>query len=189
MTRDPRDVLRDAVAGVTELGVDPDSPGGAVALRFLLDSEGAATTGVSGTAHASPGDSHPVERIARWVGTDVERILDVVEAGDGGATIRPPAARLPRSKADRQRVLTLLKLAVDRVGYDVPEVRAQTVNALCSEYACADQNLPNNVAARGDLVARRGKRGAYVYRATQPGLERAHELFVELFSGDGDLRV
>jgi hypothetical protein len=129
------------------------------------------------------------EKLARWLDVDPDRILDVIEPGDGEAAVRPPAARLPSTKADRQRVLTLLKLATDRVGYDTPEVRAQAVNALCTEYACADQNLPNNVAARGDLVTRRGRRGAHVYRATQPGLERARELFVELFAGEGILRV
>ncbi|HEX8066297.1 MAG TPA: hypothetical protein VF520_07210 [Thermoleophilaceae bacterium] len=117
------------------------------------------------------------------------RVKDVVEFTESDVLLRLPTARLPRAKADRQRLITLLKLALDRVAFGLDEVSAHRINAACHEYACADQNLPHNVASRGDLVTRRGKRGSYVYRATQPGIERARALLVELFNDDTELRV
>jgi hypothetical protein len=112
----------------------------------------------------------------------------VVEFEGDELTIRIPAGRLARSKADRQRVLALLTVATDRVAYGIQEVPASRVNAICDDYSCLDQNVPQNVA-RGGLLARRGKRGAYTYRATQPGLERAKTLLKELVEGDGALRL
>jgi hypothetical protein len=188
------DRFHEAVAAVRELQVDPDSAGGAVLLTLLLKETGAAPSrqveesSVSASTDSVDPAGHSA-RVADWSGIDLDRVDDILEFGDEQSLLRLPARRLPRSKADRQRVLVLLKLSVDRVAYDRADVPAKDVNAICLEYACLDQNLPNNVASRGDLATRRGSRGAYTYRATQPGLQRARELLQEVVNGDGELKV
>lgn len=192
MSPNREDALREAVDTLQRIGLDPDSPGGARALDFLLSEPELVDTeppAASRSTSSRVEDQEPDTKLADWVGIDHDRVRDVVEFGDGQALLRVGSSRLPKSKAEKQRVLTLLKLASDRIAYGAEEVSAQKVNAVCDDYNCADQNLPHNVAARGDLVTRRGKRGAYVYRATQPGAQRARELFSELLDGEGELRV
>jgi hypothetical protein len=190
-------MAKEAVAAVRGLDVDPDSPGGAEILKHLLN--GPAIPSSSPTDSAFPGPSsdtttasdpgEPAKRLADWLGIDVERVEDVIEFTAEEAQLRIPAARLARAKADRQRVLVLIQLAVERIAYNRTEVRASRINATCADYGCMDQNLPNNVSSRGDLAARRGQRGSYAYRATQPGIQRARTLLQELFETQGELRL
>jgi hypothetical protein len=190
MTASPEELLNQAVRTVRDSHLDPDSAGGAEALRFLLAGGRVHEAASGSSADQGPGPdlTAPDAAVAKWANLDVEAVRDRVEFGDD-ALVRLPVDRLPRAKADRQRVIALMKLAIDRVGYGLDDVSAQRVNAACSEYACVDQNISHNIAARGDLITRRGKRGAYLYRITQPGLQRARELMIELFEGDGELRV
>jgi hypothetical protein len=188
--------LVEALETVRSVGLDPDSAGGSTALGFLLadqQASGAAEASQAPTPRTNAPDlvaeDEPAVRLSSWAGVNVQRIEDVIEFGEQEAFLRVPSARLPRSKADRQRVLALLKLAVDRVGYRREEVAAAQINAACAEYSAMDQNLPHNLMARAGLITRRGKRGAYVYRATQPGMERAKHLMVELFDSEGELRA
>jgi hypothetical protein len=217
MTTGLLDTLKDAIAALEELDLDPSTPGGAVALRFLL--EGQATTGTAGHSastlapHSSPAwaaprvdapraggtaaasgvvesEGEPPELlVASWVGVDPERLLDVLEFPPDGVLLRIPSARLKSSRADRQRLLALLKLAIDRKAYGREEVSTQQINVVCSDYGCLDQNITSNLAAREDLIMRRGKRGAYFYRVTQPGIERARGLLYALLEGDGEIFI
>lgn len=179
----------EAVRGV---GLDPDSAGGAVALSYLLTGDTADRPEQpehrrSDEPQFGPDEQDPAASVARWVGVDTATIKDHIEFAEAKGVPRPPNSRLPRSKADRQRVLTLLTLAVNRIGYGQEEVPSSEVNALAAEYASLDQNLPHNISQRGELITRRGKRGAFEYRATQPGLERARDLLRELVAGTEQL--
>jgi len=192
-----REELKEALDSIRELGLDPDSPGGAAALSHLLQT-GASGAPASGDrvdiatgeqSHGDAGADTPEARLAEWVGTDTARIRDIAQFDEDGALPTPPSGRLPRSKADRQRIITLLKLAFDRIGYGTEDVRASGVNAACSAFACLDQNLPNNILKLDTQVARRGKRGAFTYRATQQGMERARTLTRQLLDGTEELTV
>ena len=187
--------LLEAIRTVREAGLDPDSPGGAAALAFLLrdrsaEAELPSTTGSDGSI--SETSETALGKVAKWIGDVQEDALaDRLDFDDAeGATPSIPSTRLGKGKADRQRTLALLKLAADRKGLGVEEVPVSQINALADEYSALDQNLPHNVAKRGELIARRGKRGAYSYRITRMGLERARELFQALVNEDeGELRV
>lgn len=188
--------LEEAIQAVRDAGLDPDGPGGAAALAFLLESGGRASghpgapvAGEKGSAVATTTSGEPAERLSRWLGSDADRIQDVIELGDDGSVLRIPAAQLPRSRADRQRILALLKLSVDRIAYEIESVSAAEIGAVCDDYGSVDQNLAQNLAARGDLITRRGKRGGYVYRATQPGLERARQLLGAVLDGEDRVRL
>lgn len=194
MTEDRVAAVDRAVKAVRDLGVDPESAGGAVLLSHLLDQASSAPSTssepvLSAGADARVNDQSPAALVAQWAGVDVERVEDVIEFDTDEALLRIPARRLARAKAERQRVLVLVKLAVERVAYDRAEVPASRVNATCAEYACLDQNLAQNVISRGDLATRRGRRGSYVYRATQPGIQTAKDLLRNLFTTDEELRV
>jgi hypothetical protein len=182
-----------ALAAVRELGLDPESPGGAVVLAHLLLQDSTVTPHAADDASepaSTPGaGDQPAAKVAKWLGVDAERVEDVIELTADEALLRIPVRRLPKAKADRQRVLVVIKLAVERVAFERADVPASRINATCAEYACMDQNLPGNVASRGDLAARRGKRGAYSYRATQPGMERAKDLLRDLLDSEEELRV
>jgi hypothetical protein len=183
-----------AVKAVRDLGVDPDSAGGAVLLAHLLQETTQPLAGSSaprseGTSRVSAVAEGPAGTIAEWIGVDVARVEDVFEFDGDEALLRIPSRRLARAKADRQRVLVLIKLAVERVAYERSDVPASRVNATLTDYACMDQNLAQNVTSRGDLATRRGRRGAYFYRVTQPGIQIAKDLLLNLFNTDEELRV
>ncbi|HEX3910339.1 MAG TPA: hypothetical protein VHW67_06525 [Solirubrobacteraceae bacterium] len=197
MSDDRKRAVEEALQFLRSVDLNPESPGGAVVLEHLLRaSSPPPSTETEGPA-AAPSDqvrdlddsASPAARLARWIGTDIDRIEDVVEFTADEPLLRIPVARLPRAKAERQRSLVLLKLAVERVAYDRSDVPAGKINAMCADYACMDQNLPANVSSRGDLATRRGKRGTYFYRATQPGIQRAKALLEELFETEEELRI
>lgn len=196
--------MREAVGAVRQTGIDPQTPGGAILLGFLLDgwppsrrsASLAQVLGLSPAAEralepaaAEPLDDAPVERLARWMGVEAIRVEDVFELTESAALIRVPARRLPVPKAHRQRVLVLLRLAAERIGYERMELPGADVNATCADYGCMDQNLPQNVKSRAELVSRRGRRGKSFYRITQQGMQRAQDLFQQLFMTDEVLRV
>lgn len=187
--------LEEAIDAVRKAGLDPDGPGGAAALAFLLGGgePGAAPPGstVPPSEASSDGSAarEPASRMSRWLGAEADRIEDVIEFGEEESALRIPAAQLPRSRADRQRILALLKLAADRIAYDVDQVPAARIGSVCDDYGSLDQNLAQNLAGRGDLITRRGKRGGYVYRATQPGLERARQLLAAVLEGEERVRL
>jgi hypothetical protein len=186
--------VEEALKAVRDLGLDPESPGGAVVLSHLLGQSSShaprrADAGAAEQVVTDGEDEQPATLVAEWVGADVDRVEDVIEFTGDEPLLRIPSGRLPRGKADRQRALVLIRLAVERVAYDRTDVPASRINATCADYACMDQNLPHNVSSRGDLATRRGKRGAYVYRATQPGMQRARDLLRDLFESEEELRA
>ena len=178
--------LDEALEAVTDRGLDPDSPGGAVALSYLLQQNMQVSDESArlGPPNADDADEDPAATLASWAGASRESVMDVFEFADHGVRLGAPSGRLPKSKAKRQRVLVLLKLAADRVAYGAQEVPASQINEIAAHYACLDQNLPQNVAGRSSLVTRRGTRGAFRYRITQMGLDRAKELISSLAAGD-----
>jgi hypothetical protein len=188
---DRKTLLKAAVDDLRDLEVDPNSAGGAVALSFLLETQAPDSPVAGGSAKQADSalGGAPLERLSAWMKAEPTRVSDVIEVGDASATFKPHSSRLPRGKANRQRVLVLAQLAIARVGYEKQGLPASEVNALCSEYACLDQNLPHNVTTHGDFISRRGRRGSYVYRISEPGLQRAQEVLSELLEGDGEVRV
>jgi hypothetical protein len=176
--------LRRAVEAVRETGLNPDSPGGAIALEHLLGTARAVAPASDDDIGSPPpaaiddaAAESPPQRMATWAKTTPERLQDLVEFERDSGRITVSTARLPRAKADRQRVLSMLKLSLDRIGFERDATGARSVNALCDEFACADQNLPHNVTSWGDYISRRGSRGSYTYRLSQPGMERAQALW------------
>jgi hypothetical protein len=186
-------ILDKALQALRDRDLDPQSAGGAVALEFLLGTKEAAPTASaaavpqpaptpSGSSESANAEE-PITALANWSGIDTARLSDFFEFSDEiRLTISP--ARLPKSKADQQRILSLLTLAADRIGNGAQQTGWSQINAVVDDYAVLDQNLGNNVAKHSSLVIRSGKPKTYVYRITQPGLERARELIQALASGD-----
>lgn len=186
--------LDQALGALRKRDIDPQSAGGAVALGFLLRPE---ETGSAGTAAApaasSPSssetpaeDGDPIAALSAWTGVDAARLRDFFEFSDG-IRLTIPSGRLPRSKADKQRVLTLLTLAADRKGNGAAQTGWSQINSVVGDYAVLDQNLGNNVAKNSSLIVRSGKPKTYIYRVTQPGLDQARQLIRALASDDGVL--
>jgi hypothetical protein len=131
-----------------------------------------------------PDATDPIGSLAAWSGADPLRLADFFEISDGAIRLTIPSGRLPRSKADQQRTLTLLTLAVDHVALGAQQTSHRQVNSVLHHYAAFDQNLGKNVAKNSNLVIRSGKPKVHVYRITQPGLDKARELIQVLVSGD-----
>jgi hypothetical protein len=182
-------MLDEALQALRERDIDPQSPGGAVALGFMLDSSGARSpqTAQPGSLPSSDSplgpvstdDKDPLAAIEAWSGVDATRLGDFFEFSDE-IRLTIPSGRLPKSKASKQRILTLLTLAADRIGNGVAQTGWSQINAVVDDYAVFDQNLGNNVAKNSSLIIRTGKPKTYVYRITQPGLDRACELIKSL---------
>jgi hypothetical protein len=181
--------LDQALREVREHGLDPESPGGAVALSYLLTGAGATPphNQVSAPVETSRGaneDGDPAAVLGAWAGVGRDEILDIFEFGDGPTGIGVSSRHLPRSKAECQRALVVLKLAAERVAFSRDAVPAGEVNNIAAHYGVLDQNLASNVAIKTNLVARRGKRGSWTYRITQPGLDRAKQVIEVLANGE-----
>lgn len=178
-------MLREIREAVTEAGFDLDSAAGAAAISSLIQARVAGSHTVSSpAAEASIDTTSPASRVAKWLSVDPELLYDVIDFGEDRPELVLWERKLPKGKADRQRVLAAIRLAVDRVGYRREETDARAINALCERYDCLDQNLPKNLRAR-DLVTRKGQRGAYVYRLTHAGLPQAKAILEEVLSDKG----
>jgi hypothetical protein len=188
------DVLATALEAVRAQGLDPDSPGGAAALEFLLREELPAPQTAprdvdpSPVAGAPTSQGDPGAALARWSGLDPELIRDFFDFSGDAIRLTLPGGRLPKTKADLQRTLGLLLLTADREGLGAEDTSSARINAVAADYAVADQNLPHNLSTT-KLITRRGTRGKYRYRVTQPGLDRARELLRQLADGGEDLRL
>lgn len=186
--------LDEALASLRERDLDPQSAGGAIALEYLLGPSREASSGPAAPHPAppvpalpsgpAPDAADPIGGLAAWSGADALRLADFFEVADGAIRLTIPSGRLPRSRADQQRILTLLTLAVDRVALGAQQTSHRQVNAVLHHYGAFDQNLAKNVAKNSNLVIRSGKAKAHLYRITQPGLDRARELIQALVSGD-----
>jgi hypothetical protein len=190
------EALDRALESLRERDLDPESAGGAIALQFLLEPGGQAAPSPASSPRSSaapdPGteaSSGPVERLSRWVNASPEQIGDLFAVGDQSLGVHVPTSRLPGSKADRQRVLALLTIAAHRIAFEHDLVPASAVNRVVDDYAALDQNLPKNVATQSHLITRRGKRGSWRYRVTQPGLDRARELIMTLIETEDPVRL
>jgi hypothetical protein len=189
--------LSRALAIVRGADLDPDKPAGTAALTILLERElagldhGPREHGSAGapTRDESPDAGSPVVKIAAWARLDQMQVADLVEFCDDEARPIISAARLPTSKARQQRVLGLLKLALDRVGYGHEEVETRRIYRLCEAYGIADQNIPHNLVSRNNLINRRGQRGAQTYRITIQGLDVARTTLLELVNGTDRLQI
>jgi hypothetical protein len=184
-----------ALRVLEERGLDPESAGGAVALGYLLSaappvSQPAAPGSVSTSlARTTDGDSEPTKALAGWAGVSLDDVLDIFDFGEAGIGIGISSRRLPSSKADCQRALVVLKLAAERVAAGRDSVPAGEINEIASHYGVLDQNLAANVSNKTNMVARRGKRGSWNYRVTQPGLDHAKQLIAKLATGEDIARA
>jgi hypothetical protein len=183
----PGDVVKRAVDAVKEAGLDPDSDLGIAMSREVFrelvreapaGGEAAATQGTQ----MSPGATDAEARLARWLDVPGERVRDVIALNPEGADLHIHSRSLPPSKRARQRLLGLLKLAIDRVAYERQEVPATEINAICERYAALDQNLPFALTHWKDYITRRGSRGAYTYRISQPGVDEARDVLLALLN-------
>jgi hypothetical protein len=127
-------------------------------------------------------DATPSTLVASWLGSEEEAVQDYFHFGDQSVELQIPSSQLPARKADRQRRLALLKLALERKGYEKSDVPGREINELCERYACLDQNLPKHLQDFENYISRRGKRGSYFYRLTQPGLEAARTELTNLLN-------
>lgn len=186
-----------ALRSLRERDVDPESAGGAVALQFLLEPSASPTepalapppAPASSAGSVKADADNPAGRLGAWAGSSPDDIFDLFDVGDGSLRVHVPTARLPRSKADRQRVLVLLAVAGHRIAFEDEVLSASVVNRVVDDYGALDQNLPKNVAGQSHLVTRRGKRGSWQYRVTQPGLDRARELIKTLIETEEPIRL
>ena len=184
MSAEIREHLSDALQSARDIvesaGLDVETRAGAAAFERVLDRIlGESSSGSDGPPSlASPavtGETSAASRIATWIGVSADKLEDLFEFGPDAANVTLWHAQLPPSKADSQRLLSLLKLAVDRVGYERDETPAREINALCEHYGCLDQNLPAHLQNYRNFVSRRGRRGSFTYRITHPGLTEARE--------------
>jgi hypothetical protein len=180
--------LDDALAVLRERDIDPSSAGGAVALEFLLGSDVATPSAPapSGTVPLAIDEADPLAIFADWAKVDSARLADFFEFSEGRVHLTIPSTRLPRSKADRQRLLTLLVLAAERIGLKVERTHADPIIAVLHDYAVFDQNMSGNMSKIANQITRSGKPKDYVYRITQPGLDRAKQLLQELVSSEDE---
>jgi hypothetical protein len=175
------EMLRSAVQAVREVGLDPDSPAGVAAIQeFLRSGLNVSAPSAAGHTPATTGppdqDSSAARRAAEGVSVGEDRVQDIVDFGVDGVALSIHGRSLPSMKAGRQRMLALLKLALDRVAYDRDQVQARELSAILDQYDCLDQNVPKNLETYENYITRRGqRRGGYSYRITQYGLDRARE--------------
>jgi hypothetical protein len=180
--------LDDALEALRDRGIDPESAGGAVALTHLLSEAPAPSSpqAVTPTGALVPvgnaGES--ATALAEWGGVSRDEILDIFEFDDESIGIGLSSGRLPSSKAECQRALVVLKLAAERIAGGREVVPASEINEIVSHYGVFDQNLASNVSIKTNMVARRGKRGSWKYRITQPGLDRARIMISTLAGGE-----
>lgn len=181
--------LRTALEALDQLGINRESAAAGPALEFLLGRDSPATHGEAQarrrgavTEPSSLGEE-PVERAVAWSGLTKDVLLDVVEFGEAG--VRPTIwhGRLPGSKSKRQRVLALIKLALDKFAYGIDELPASDVNEVCQAYECLDQNLPTNLQ-RNRIATRRGQRGSYTYRLSLAGEDQARQCLQGLIASE-----
>lgn len=183
--------LKKARKLIEDAGFDPDSPSGVAALQEMLNRLAPPVpsepqqTAVPREEESSTGtlSDSPAARVATWLGVDIIPVQDIIEFDSEGSELQLPMRTLPSGKLARQRVLGLIKLATDRVGYGKQEVSFREVNTLCDRYACLDQNLPSNLRNFENYVSMRGQRGSHTYRITQPGLEAAREQLLRIIGG------
>jgi len=193
-----KEQLREAVDAIRDLNVDPDGAGGAVALEFLLGTAAPTPTPASPTtslptavasATATPDGGGPLSAVAKWADVDALRLGDFIEFDGPSARLTIPSSRLPVSKADQQRILSLLILAANRTGLDAPQTAAGPIIAVIHDYAAFDQNFGGNLKKINSMVIRSGSPKDYVYKITQPGLNRAREIFRALCVDEDPISV
>lgn len=184
------EAIRQAVKSIDAAGLEIESPAGQTALevvlRYLLDQKDSDPRAlIQPQAEASREGGEPVDRLAAWSGIAGDRLNDFFEFGDRGVGLIVPENLLPASRADRQRMLAHLKLAIDSVAYGQTELPARDIASLCRDYACLDDNLSKNLTVGySNYVTRRGRRAGTHYRLTQPGREAARNILSDLAATD-----
>lgn len=181
------EAIRRAERIVGESGLDLETPRGTAAfdvvLRKVLQRDRPHQAD-GPEENESPGDdASPLAYVARWAGVDPEVLSDAFEFGPEEVELNLWHGRLPNGKAERQRVLALAKLGVERIGYGREEVTSRELNSLCEKYECLDQNIPGNIQQR-NLVQRRGRRGSYNYRLTLAGVDSSRDVIRGLVGAD-----
>jgi hypothetical protein len=199
MSQPTEDAIRSALELVEGAGLDPDSRAGSVVLRYALETNhrcalGAppqkVESGQNGSDAQGSGEAgDPAGSVAAWANVPREAVEDNFEFGAEGGLVKVKTHRLPAQKGGKQTLIGILKLAIDRVGYGQEEVSTRAVNAALAEYKAVDQNVFKHLVGRGDFVSRRGQRGNYSYRLTQPGVEKALELMRSIAEGNEQLSI
>lgn len=176
--------LREAIDVLKELRIGLEMPASGPALSFLLSANLAVRnetlSGSSPGADTSRDETpEPLTRAVEWTGAKAEALLDLVQFGDNGVAPVIYHGRLPKGKAERQRILAALKLGLDKVAYGIDQLNARVLNEICARYECVDQNLPTNLQKSG-IANRTGARGSYVYKLTLKGQDLAREAILTL---------
>lgn len=174
--------LKDALGKLKDLNLDLSTPVSGAALEFLLRETRSSPPEEDArprTEDSARGADSAVRRAADWAGVQEQALLDLVDFADDGVVPTIYHGRLPKGKSERQRVLALVKLGLDKVAYGRDELSARFVNEICDRYECLDQNLPTNLQ-RSDVAKRSGSRGSYTYRLTLTGTDRARAVIREL---------
>jgi len=193
---DLEEQLDKALAALRKRKIDPGSAGGAVALEFLLRTPSPASpappasTPTTPTSSASAAeDDEPVEALAAWTEVNALRLADFFDFSEDRVHLTVPSGRLPRSKADRQRIITLLMLAADRKALGTERTHADPIIATLHDYAAFDQNMGGNLNKISNEITRSGRPKDYVYKITQPGLEHAKQLIRQLVANEEALEA
>lgn len=188
--------LAEALEILDELGIDRESRLAATILPFLLGSHapprpelGAAGGRATAPAVAADEDStrdseSGMARLSEWSGVDELVLEDAIYEQDDQIYLQVNTDRLPDTKAGVQRALGYAYLAVMRQGFDMNDVPVDHFNNLLREYGALDQNVWSNLHSETGAFSRRGDRGAYTYRLTIQGLQRARQMVREVLGAD-----
>ena len=184
-----KELLDKAKQTLRDAEIDPESPLGVAAFPGVWAALGATPLEAAESAGPETGKSRseadtPFAKLGTWSGLNSNLLEDAIEVQGDYVLLHIPTARLPRSKAGRQRVIAYALLATMRQGFDLHDVPVDSLNELLKHYDAFDQNIWGNLQAEGGSFNRRGNRGSRTYRLTIPGLERARDVFLELFRAD-----
>jgi hypothetical protein len=178
--------IQEAKEAVEASGLDLDSPAGVATLRVLLE-RSLSVTSPSEPEASSVSDAieGPRERIASELGVEPQVLDDYMTLGDEESRPELRPRLLPRGRAEQQRRLAIIKLALDRFGYGIDEVPVRSVMEVCEYHRCRDKNLARNLESYDDYIVRRGSGSSAVFRLTREGLDFAREVLRDLLGRDG----
>jgi hypothetical protein len=170
--------IRQAKEAVESAGLSLDSPAGVKAFETVLERSLPSTEGsnrpLEGLTQAVEGA--PIFRVASWAGVQPDAVGDYFVFEEGAVKVEVPARLLSSSRAEMQRQLALLKLGIDREGYEREELRGSEITDLFQSYGCLDQNVTRNLEAYSNYVVRRGGARSYSFRLTRPGRDASRDL-------------
>jgi hypothetical protein len=183
------DLLRKAAEAVERADVPQDLRG--IAYSRALDRLGAAapagrngSPARNGVAAAPDAVCREIERIARWMGVDAERVARVVEVdGDGLHLTVPRSALAPVKLVAMQEVARLVSAGRQAAGLDDEYTQLATIRDACDSRGVLDRNFSSAMQRLdGDGMRFRGPSRGREVKVDPAGYEAAGALVRRLTS-------